>query len=251
VPLTFLVIVGTIVVYGGFAPWLTRRLKLARGQPQGVLIVGAHDWARDIAKALQAQKFTVLLVDSNRENVRAASLAGLTARYANVLAEDAFEDAELADVGRLLALTPNDEVNALAAQRFRGGFGQAAVYQLAPKVGLAADERKGREAIPRHLRGRVLFAQGATYDRLQQWVEDGRVVKVTTLSETFSYQAFLDLYGGDALPLFIVTPARELVIVTAEKAPAGTSGQTVIALVDPAKAEGQRPAATAAAKSAR
>ncbi len=57
------------------------------------------------------------------------------------------------------------------------------------------------------------------------------------------------MYGEDALRLFIVTEAGELNVVSADATPAVKAGQTLISLVDPAKAEGERQAAVAAARS--
>ncbi len=71
-PVVFLVIVGTVVVYGLTAPILARRLGLSMPDPQGCLFVGAHGWARALAKALQECDIEVLMLDTNRPNVRAA-----------------------------------------------------------------------------------------------------------------------------------------------------------------------------------
>ena len=59
VPLTFAVIVGTVVVYGLTAGPFARKLGLAIPNPQGLLLVGAHGWAREIAAALGRPAGTV------------------------------------------------------------------------------------------------------------------------------------------------------------------------------------------------
>ncbi len=251
VPLTFLVVIGTIAFYGVAGPYIARALSLARPNPQGVLIVGAHPWARELAAALQANEITTVLIDSNRANVHDAKLAGLHAHYANVLSEDVEHELDLDDIVRMLAVTLNDEVNALAAQRFAEIFDRQHVYQMAPKVEVVHEDPDDRQTIPRHLRGRILFGARATHDYVSERVADGAVVKSTTLSEEFDYEDFVAMYGEDALRLFIVTEAGELNVVSADATPTVKAGQTLISLVDPAKAEGERPAAVAAAKSER
>ncbi|MBD3166731.1 hypothetical protein GF324_09045, partial [bacterium] len=52
VPIIFLVIISTVTVYGLTALPLAHLLKLRLGKPQGVLIVGAHAWARALALKL-------------------------------------------------------------------------------------------------------------------------------------------------------------------------------------------------------
>ena len=51
-PLVFLVIIGTVAVYGITAAPLARRLGLAEPDPQGALIIGASRFARAVAQAL-------------------------------------------------------------------------------------------------------------------------------------------------------------------------------------------------------
>ena len=140
VPLTFLTIVMTVAIYGLTAAPLARRLGLADDSPQGLLIVGAHAWARALAEILTREEVPVALIDRNRDNIKSAKMAGIRAYADNVLADHVLEEIDLRGIGRLLALTPNDEVNALAVQRFERVFDSAGVYQLAPPT-----ERGGRQ----------------------------------------------------------------------------------------------------------
>jgi hypothetical protein len=229
VPATFLVIVGTVAVYGLTAAPLARRLGLSNPHPQGILFASAHAGARAIAKAVKAAGFPVLLVDNNRGNAAAARLEGLPTAFTSVLSEDALDGVLQGGLGRLLALTPDDEVNALAALHFREVFGRAEVYQLPPRKG---GSPRVESAAP-HLRGRYLFAPGATYDALDERFAAGDVVKTTKLTPEFDWAAFRERYGKDALPLFVVTEAGVLQVCVADKAPSPKAGQTVIGLVRP------------------
>jgi NhaP-type Na+/H+ or K+/H+ antiporter len=229
VPATFLVIVGTVAVYGLTAAPLARRLGLSNPNPQGILFASAHAGARAIAKAVKAAGFPVLLVDNNRGNAAAARLEGLPTAFTSVLSEDALDGVLQGGLGRLLALTPDDEVNALAALHFREVFGRAEVYQLSPRKG---GSPRVESAAP-HLRGRYLFAPGASYDALDDRFAAGQVVKTTKLSPEFDWTAFRERYGKDALPLFVVTEAGALQVAVADKPPSPKAGQTVISLVSP------------------
>ncbi|MEM7623421.1 MAG: cation:proton antiporter, partial [Planctomycetota bacterium] len=79
VSLTFLVIVGTVLFYGFFAPVAADLLRISDKDPQGVVIIGASKLARVMAGALSRRGARVLLVDTNRSNVTAARLEGLDA----------------------------------------------------------------------------------------------------------------------------------------------------------------------------
>jgi hypothetical protein len=227
VPIVFLVIVGTVAIYGLGAGPAARLLGLAGGPPQGVLLVGAHRWARQLAEAVQKAGFDVLLLDSNRAHVKAARLAGLPAHHGNALAEELPEYLPLESLGRLLAITPNDEVNSLAALHFAENWETRNVYQLVPP-----EERDLEEtAVASTLRGRFLFGAGLTYDALTARFRKGAVIKSTKLSEEFTYQRFRERYGEEAVLLFVVDGSRLVVSIAREKLDP-KPGQTVIALVE-------------------
>jgi NhaP-type Na+/H+ or K+/H+ antiporter len=229
VPATFLVIVGTVTVYGLTAAPVARRLGLSNPNPQGVVFASAHPGARAIAAGVKAAGFPVLMIDNNRGNINSARMEDLPTAYASVLSEQALDAAEEGGLGRLLAMTADDDVNVLATLHFREMFGRAEVYQLPPQE----DGNPRVAGAPQHLRGRNLFARGATYDALDQRFAEGQVVKATKLSQEFDYKAFRGRYGEDALVLFIVTESGTLRVCTAESAPAPKPGQTLICLVDP------------------
>lgn len=130
VPVIFSTIVVTVVTYGLLGSPIARRMHLSDSNPQGFLIVGANRFARQLARVLQAHGVRVVLVDSNRNEVLAARGEQLPAHFGSILTEEAREKLDLTGIGRLLALTSNDEVNALACERFARIFGRAGVYRL-------------------------------------------------------------------------------------------------------------------------
>ena len=229
IDITFLVITGTVAIYGLTAFKVARRLGLAKPNPQGLLIVGAHIWARSIAKFLHENGFQVSLVDSNWANVSAARQEGLQAYYENILLEDISEDIELDGIGKLIALTRNDEVNSLAALHFIEDFGRSQVYQL-PK--LSKFSARSEESIPQHLRGRLLFGAEATFSYLDSKFASGALLKKTPLTDEFNYDSFQSLYGEKALPLFIIKESGELVVLALDNMPTPLPGQYLISLVD-------------------
>lgn len=229
IDITFLVITGTVAIYGLTAFKVARRLGLAKPNPQGLLIVGAHIWARSIAKFLHENGFQVSLVDSNWANVSAARQEGLQAYYENILLEDISEDIELDGIGKLIALTRNDEVNSLAALHFIEDFGRSQVYQL-PK--LSKFSARSEESIPQHLRGRLLFGAEATFSYLDSKFASGASLKKTPLTDEFNYDSFQSLYGEKALPLFLIKESGELVVMALDNTPTPLPGQYLISLVD-------------------
>jgi NhaP-type Na+/H+ or K+/H+ antiporter len=231
VPVVFTVIVGTVSIYGLSCVWLSRRLQLSSANP-GLLIAGANELSRELAHALAAEKLNLVLVDSHFEQTALTRLAGLPVMYGNVLSSYVQRQLELTGIDHLLALTPNDEVNTLAAMKYARIFGRERVFQLAPEQTDSARQ----ERVAPELKGRVLFGVEATYRELAARLRAGHVVKRTTFSEAFSFADFRALYGDGALPLFWLNELGVVEPLVAGHAREPHAGQTLLSLVKPAPA---------------
>jgi NhaP-type Na+/H+ or K+/H+ antiporter len=230
VPLIFQVIIVTVAVYGLSAPYVARRLKVSQANPQGVLFAGAQAWAREIAAILKDNGYQVALVDSNWENIAECRRMGLTGYYGSVLSEEMMYNIQLDGIGRLLAVTPNDEVNSLAALHFVDVFGSSEVYQLPPD---GAGKAARGDDMPKHLRGRFLFDERASYQYLRSRFSKGAVVKKNSMTEEFDYGAFMAKYGQQAMPVFVISDTGKLMVCTAADPPSPKPGQSIISIVDP------------------
>ncbi len=229
-PLTFLVIVSTVAIYGLSAAPLARRLGLADSNPQGVLFAGSGPFARAIARVLKAEGYEVALIDSSYRQVSAARMEGLRARKANILSEYLQDDLELAGIGRFLAMTPNDEVNALAALEFQRIFGKRSVFRLASPT--TSTSEQGELAVVAPNISKTLFSPGMTYSVLEKRLAGGAVIKKTPLSDEFNFDEFLELYGDSAVVLFVIDSDGRLSVQSAKEHPSPKSGQTLISMVD-------------------
>jgi NhaP-type Na+/H+ or K+/H+ antiporter len=227
VPEIFFIIVGTVTIYGLSAAPLGRWLGIAQPDPQGVLLAGAHAWARDIAAALKKSGVQVLLVDTNRENLHRARLEGCSTFYASILSEYILDEIDIGGLGRLLALTSNDEVNSLACLHFTELFGREKVYQVAPKTAKSAR----RESVSKPLRGRFLFSKDSTYSEIERRYEAGYRCKTTKLTEQFSYRDFVNRYGGEVLLMFQVDENKKLRVFTPDNVLQPKAGDTLISFM--------------------
>jgi NhaP-type Na+/H+ or K+/H+ antiporter len=224
----FLVILCTVTTYGLTAGPLARRLGLAMNSPQGILFAGAHPLAREIAKALQSLGVSVMLVDNNYRNVQASRQEGLPTRFASILSEQVMNELDLWGIGRFVALTPNVEVNSLAANFFASVFSSADVYQLAPPATGKSRSTTGME----HIRGRILFGPDATYESLRTRLEEQGSIKKTRITSEFTQAMFEEQYGDRATLLFVHHEEGQLVVVTSGSRPILKPGCTVISLVN-------------------
>ncbi|MDP7034224.1 MAG: sodium:proton antiporter [Planctomycetota bacterium] len=227
VPAVFLAIVGTVIVYGLSSAWVARKLHLADANPQGCLLVGAHPVAVRIGLALQEQEFPVLIVDSNWEHLSEARMAGLPTFYGNILSQYVQEELDLSGIGRLLAMTENDEVNALAVLHYTELFGKSGVYQIQPR----GKESHPRSAVSTRYRGRNLFGQDVTLDSLERAFAEGGQIKASPLTEEFDLDAHSAMYGENAVSLFSVRPGRMLSVLDGGDQRFPGSGNTLLSLV--------------------
>jgi len=227
VPITFLVIISTVLVYGLSAGKVARSLNLAEPVPTGILIIGAHRWARSMAKLFHDEGIKVVVADTNWAYISAAKMSGLNAYFGNVLSEHADEELDLSGIGLCMALTANDEVNTLISLHFGKTLGRDKVYQLPPEP----DQIKDRAVLSDSLRGRSLFSESITYKAITRMFIQGAIVKKTLITEEFSYSQYMEFYGNKAVTLGMISSSGSPIPFTIADPPTPQAGNTVISLV--------------------
>ncbi len=221
VALVFLVIVGTVAFYGLLAGPLARHLGLASKNPCGILFAGADLWVRVVAKGLQDEGFQVLLLDTDYKKIAAAKLEGLNALRASILSDFAEEELDFNGLGNLIAATPNDEVNSMAAANFIHRFNRSGVWQIAP----ADTDQHHTTSVAEHLRGRICFTGKPRYEVLSRLASEGAVLKKTQITEKFSFEDFKATHSeGRPLVLFVQHDGQGLqpVVADLDDVPPGT-----------------------------
>jgi NhaP-type Na+/H+ or K+/H+ antiporter len=222
VPITFLIIVVTAVVYGSTALPVARLLGVKELRPKGLLIIGANKFGRALAGALESIDVHTVLFDTNRRNILKAKQRGFMAYFGNILSETFLDSVNLSRIGKVLALTDNDETNSLAVIRMAELFGKSQVYQLPSSL-------KG--SLPdHHLRGRELFSASKTFDDFEEMLNLGFVVKATPLTEEFDYDAFKTLHDEDTLLLLVRDSDGLIDVVTDSESASPSPGETVVTL---------------------
>ena len=230
VPLTFAVIIGTVVLQSATARPLARLLKVAEPPPSGFLIVGANGPARVIAKALQQLGIRVLLTDSNWENIRAARMENLPTYFGNPASEHAESHLDLVGLGHLLALSPSGELNALAVTRFRHEFGPQRLYTL---TNSQESRRSDKHRASHEHRGQVFGKPAITYSQLINELHQGAEIYSTHLTDSFSWDDYQALHGERATLLFARDSSGWVHVITPNSEVKPATGWTVLALVTP------------------
>ena len=227
VPLTFILIVGTVAVYGLGAAPLARLLGLSETNPQGILFAGADQWVRDLAVALQQTGHNVLMLDTSFNNWSQCRMVGIPAECASVLSDYVQEELDLSGIGRVMAVTPNDEVNALTMQEFSSIFGRQNIYRMPPW-----DYKKGRRSSEGgHAAGRWICHPQVTHNLMRRQVRDGGTFKVTRISDEFTYEHFIERNGANCILFFTIDTSNNLLINTVENPLKVKAGDTIVSFV--------------------
>ncbi len=228
VPLIFMVIIGTVVLQSATAGSLARLLKVAEPEPRGFLIIGANPVARNIAVALKKQGYDSLLCDNSWSNVRAARMQGLSTFYGSAVSQYADRKLDLVGMGRLLAMSTQQEINVLSVHRYRREFGDKHVYTLHAKPPV-----DGGKQMSSHPAGYTAFGDDVSYERLAHALSIGAEMRETRLTENFDFDDYHRKYSKMAIPLFALDAKQRLHIFTAENKVVPGPDWKVLSLIEP------------------
>jgi NhaP-type Na+/H+ or K+/H+ antiporter len=219
-PIVFVAIFGTVVVYGLTAAPVARMLGVAGAGRRLVLVISGHPWAREIAAALKRSGVAVRMWVGPLDHQTAAREAGLDADRGRIMVDAPSREEELEEVTDALLLTRSDDFNALGAAELRKELGHRHVYRVAPNP----DEP---DLLPPSREAGILGDRSLTFAELErQFAFGARIV-------SRSANQLLDAEGSRTeVPLFAVTRNGRLSIAADGRPPEIRSGDTVIVLVD-------------------
>jgi len=227
VPLTFFIIIGTVILQSASARFIARWLGVAEPSPRGFLIVGANAFARAVAAELDKREYRCVLADSNWENIRQARMIGLETFYGNPVSDHADTHLDLSGIGGLLAMSHQRYINVIAAIHYSADFGERRIFRLAS----SSDKRKAdKHSVSGSHQGSQLFGESVTYSMLVSRIAAGGQIKSTTLSDEFDWETYAKKYAEQRLPLFMIDRRGVIKPFTAESALQPVAGSTILAL---------------------
>jgi NhaP-type Na+/H+ or K+/H+ antiporter len=208
VPLTFTIIIGTVLLQSATAPPLARFLGITEQEPRGFLIIGANLVARKIGAALAKHNVRVLLADTDRNQIKAARQEGLETYQGNPFPDYADQRLNLAGIGTMLALSPDDEINTAAALRYRQELGRNNLFILSGDHDDA--DGAGTTWTPAH-RLFNRFCTPVSYRHLHRLFESGAEIHGEPLPEG-SDLGKLESCGGADIPLFFTEATGRIIL---------------------------------------
>jgi NhaP-type Na+/H+ or K+/H+ antiporter len=227
VPLTFVMIIGTVVVQSLTAGALARRLGLSSRGEQGVLITSSNKVALMLGEALIANGIKVLVSDTRRQGLHDARMKKMSTFFGNPLSEHADRHMDLTGYNWLWALSLNAEANAMVCARFRPEFDPRRLFSVQTA---GPDESDHRQGLATGLRTNTLFARDVTWTRLASLMGKGAVTKSTPLTEEYDFEAYNADQGRQSVNLFALDNKGRLHVFCPDSEFEPGPGWTVVSL---------------------
>ncbi|MDF4512004.1 sodium:proton antiporter [Vibrio parahaemolyticus] len=236
VPMTFMVIIGTVVLQSATARPMAIALGVAEPAPRGFLLIGANRVAREIGQALARYDRRVLMTDSNWEYISQVRMMGLDYYYGNPISSHADDNLNMIGIGQVVALTPDQHFNIMACMQFVDEFGEDKVHCL-QKVKTNGNGNE-KHSVAQEYHGKLLMGGNVSYTQLASLLSRGAEIKHTKLSETFTYQDYLEHHKTNlVIPLFNVEDKGKIQFCDDPDQFAPSTTSTIVSLILPESAQ--------------
>ncbi|EGR2710443.1 sodium:proton antiporter [Vibrio parahaemolyticus] len=236
VPMTFMVIIGTVVLQSATARPMAIALGVAEPTPRGFLLIGANRVAREIGQALARYDRRVLMTDSNWEYISQVRMMGLDYYYGNPISSHADDNLNMIGIGQVVALTPDQHFNIMACMQFVDEFGEDKVHCL-QKVKTNGNGSE-KHSVAQEYHGKLLMGGNVSYTQLASLLSRGAEIKHTKLSENFTYQDYLEHHKTNlVIPLFNVEDKGKIQFCDDPDQFAPSTTSTIVSLILPESAQ--------------
>ncbi len=205
-PLVFVIVLGTVLLNATTARLFAKAVGVFLRKSEGILIIGASKVSRLIAEYLQENNRHVVLIDNNRTNIAKAKNLGLEALNVNIYSDNLSDNLELNDVGYLMALTGNSDINQFAINRFKDQFGENGSFRL-----VNSDEMNDPENNPRE----GLFSHTDDFIKLMEATRKYPAIHEIDIKDQEHYEGLIEITKADEdiVPIFLKGPDGDLIII--------------------------------------
>ncbi|MRI01145.1 cell shape-determining protein [Kriegella sp. EG-1] len=206
-PLVFMIVLGTVLLNATTARLFAKMVGVFLNKSEGIVIIGASKVSRLIGQYLKNNNRHVVLIDNNQTNINKAKKLGLEAFSANIYSDSLADNIELNDVGYLMALTGNSDINKYAVNRFGKQFGENGSFRL-----VNADEMVDPENNPKE----GLFSHTDDFVKLTETARNYPVIHEIEIKNQEHYEGLIEITkaDGNIVPMFLKTKEGELKIIS-------------------------------------
>ncbi|KJD34044.1 cell shape-determining protein [Tamlana nanhaiensis] len=208
-PLVFMIVLGTVLLNATTARLFAKLVGVFLEKSGGILIVGASKVSRLLGHYLETNGRHVVLIDSNERNIEKARELGLEAITTNIYSDTLMDNIELSDVGYLMALTGNSDINKYAIEKFGGQFGENGSFRL-----ITTQEMLDQDFSNHPKEG--LFSHRDDFSSLLELSRRHPSIQEIDLTDKAHYESLIEITNNDddIIPLFIKDLEGELHIIS-------------------------------------
>jgi NhaP-type Na+/H+ or K+/H+ antiporter len=208
-PLVFAVVLATVLLNAATARLFARLVGVFLTTSESIIIVGASKPSRVIGKYLKKNKRDVVLIDTNANNINLARELGLDSLNANIYEGDLTDNIEFNDVGYLIAMTGNDEINKYALNKYGATLGENGSFRL-----MSDEERKN--GLQNGSAPSEVLSTTHDYADLTRVANEFPSIQEIDIDSAAVFQRLLDyIYDHkDMVALFLKAPDGELSFIT-------------------------------------
>lgn len=206
-PLVFMIVLGTVLLNATTARLFAKLAGVFLLKSEGILIIGSSKFSRLIANYLQKNNRHVVLIDNNQTNIEKAKKLGLEAMVADIFSDTLTDNIELNDVGYLMALTGNSDINKYAIEKFKKQFGENGSFRL-----VNTDEMNDPENSPKE----GLFSHTDDFIKLMETAREYPTIQEIDLKDQGHYEGLIEITKADKhiVPIFLKMPDGNLRIIS-------------------------------------
>ncbi|MDO6801839.1 sodium:proton antiporter [Wenyingzhuangia sp. 1_MG-2023] len=207
-PLVFFIVLGTVLLNATTARFVARLLGVYMRSSKGILIIGASEVSRVIAKYLEEKNRYVVLIDNNADKIELAQQMGLNADVVDVFSDEVIDNIEFNDIGYLLALTGSKKVNKHAIESFSKRIDSSSAFRFVSETELSSGEREDSSNFL------SLYDDFIKFSELIREYPQVNEVKIIS-QEDFIHKKQLLIEQPNTIPLFVADEKGEMYVIAA------------------------------------
>jgi NhaP-type Na+/H+ or K+/H+ antiporter len=206
-PLVFMIVLGTVLLNATTARLFAKIVGVFLKKSEGILIIGASKVSRLIASYLEKNDRHVVLIDSNHVNIEKALKGGLEALNTNIYSDALTDNIELNDIGYLIALTGNADINKYSINKFRKQFGENGAFRLVTEEEMNDATNNPKEG---------LFSHTDDFELLTKTVKKYPAIHEIEIIDEAHFKKLIEttINDKDSIPLFVKDTNGELEIIS-------------------------------------